>query len=138
MKESWYANDAGAGGSFTDLRRFFLCLQEIGAAYGYFPEPTKSILVVRAHNQFVAKSTFEDLQFKVTTGSPFIGSQGNKEEWVREKVAFWSSAVTDLALAALSHPQTAFAGLQKLLQHEWQFVQRVIDDIGDFFVDVED
>jgi hypothetical protein len=58
--------------------------------------------------------------------------------WVREKVTFWSSVVTDLAFAALSHPQTAFAGLQKSLQHEWQFVQRVIGDIGDCFDDVKD
>jgi hypothetical protein len=58
--------------------------------------------------------------------------------WVQEKkVTFWTSAVTNLALAALSHPQTAFAGLQKSLQHEWQFIQRVIEDIGDCFFDVE-
>jgi hypothetical protein len=42
-----------------------------------------------------------------------------------------------LAFAALSHPQTAFAGLQKSLQHEWQFIQRVIGDIGDCSFDVE-
>jgi hypothetical protein len=57
---------------------------------------------------------------------------------MREKVAFWLSAVTVLAFAALSPPQNAFAGLQKSLQHEWQFVQRVIDNIGDCFVDVKD
>jgi hypothetical protein len=142
VKQPWYADDAGAGGSFTDLRQFFLRLQEIGPAYGYFPEPTKSILIARAHNQHTAKSTFQDLQFKVTTGSRYlggyIGSQADRELWVREKVTFWSSAVTDLAFVALSHPQTAFAGLQKSLQHEWQFVQRVIADIGDCFFDVED
>jgi hypothetical protein len=59
------------------------------------------------------------------------------ELWVQEEVTFWTSAVTALAFAALSHPQTAFAGLQKSLQHEWQFIQRVIDDIGDCFFDVE-
>jgi hypothetical protein len=42
-------------------------------------------------------------------------------------------AVIGLAFAAFSHPQTAFVGLQKLLQHKWQFVQRVIDGIGDSF-----
>ena len=50
VKQPWYADDAGAGGSFIDLRKFFLRLQEIGPAFGYFPEPTKSILIVRAHN----------------------------------------------------------------------------------------
>jgi hypothetical protein len=69
----------------------------------------------------------------VQTGSRYlggyIGSKAGRELWVQEKVTLWTSAVTDLAFAALSHPQTAFAGLQKSLQHEWQFIQRVIDDI---------
>jgi hypothetical protein len=77
----------------------------------------------------------------VQTGSRYlggyIGSKADRELWVQEKVTFWTSAVTDLAFAALSHPQTAFAGLQKSLQHEWQFIQRVIDDIGDCFFDIE-
>jgi hypothetical protein len=46
--------------------------------------------------------------------------------------------VTDLAFAALSHPQTAFTGLQKSLQHKWQFIQRVIDDISDCFSDIKE
>ena len=50
VKQPWYANDAGAGGSFTDLQKFFLRLQEIGPTFGYFLEPSKSILIVRAHN----------------------------------------------------------------------------------------
>ena len=142
VKQPWYADDAGAGGCFTDLRKFFQRLQEIGPAYGYFPEPTKSILIVRAHNCTIAKSSFKDLQFKVQTGSRYlggyIGSRVDRELWVQEKVSFWTSAVTDLAFVALSHPQTAFAGLQKSLQHEWQFIQRVIDDIGDCFFDIEE
>ena len=128
VRQPWYADNAGAGGSFTDLRNFFLRLQEIGPAFGYFPEPTKSILIVRAHNRPEARSCFKDLRFQVETGSRYlggyIGSKADRELWVQEKVTFWTSAVTDLAFAALSHPQTAFAGLQKSLQHEWQFIQR--------------
>jgi hypothetical protein len=109
----YYADDAGAGGCFTELRQFFLGLQEIEPAYGYFPEPTKSILVVRAHNRTTAKSSFKDLQFKVQTGSRYlggyIGSQADWELWVQAKVSFWTSVVTDLAFATLrSHLQTAF------------------------------
>ena len=35
-------------------------------------------------------------------------------------------------------PQSAYAGLQKLLQQEWAFVQRVIPGIGDNFGPVEE
>jgi hypothetical protein len=95
-------------GSFPDLQKFSLWLQEIGPAYGYFPEPLKSILIARAHNRTRAKSTFDDLDFKVQTGScqvgGYIDSKANRELWVQEKVTFWTSAVTDWAFAALSHP----------------------------------
>jgi hypothetical protein len=142
VQKRWYANDAGAGGSFTDLQKFSLSLQEIGPAYSYFREPLKSILIVRANNCTRAKSTFEDLSFKVQSGScqdgGYIGSKANHELWVQEKVTFWTSAVvTDLAFAALSQPQTALAGLQKSLQHKWQFIQRARDDIGNCFFDVK-
>jgi hypothetical protein len=34
--------------------------------------------------------------------------------------------------------KNAFAGLQKSLQHEWQFIQRVIADISDCFTNIEE
>jgi hypothetical protein len=97
---------------------------------------------VRAHNHTIIGSTFKDLHFQVQIGShylgSYIGSQADRGLWVQEKVSFWTSAVTDLAFAALSHPQTAFVGLQKSLQHKWQFIQRVIDDIGDCFFNIKE
>jgi hypothetical protein len=93
VKQPWYMDDAGAGGCFADLRHFFLCLQEIGPAYGYFPEPTKSILIVRAHNRTNSKSSFKDLQFKVQTTSSrhlggYFGSQADQELWSRRRSPF--------------------------------------------------
>jgi hypothetical protein len=79
----------------------------------------------------------------VQTGSRYLGGYiSSHADWdlrVQEKVAFWTRAVTDLAFAALSHPQTTFTGLQKSLQHECQFIQRAIEDIiGDCFFDIKD
>ena len=39
---------------------------------------------------------------------------------------------------ARKHPQSAYAGLQKSLQQEWEFVQRFAPGIGDAFVPVEE
>ena len=36
------------------------------------------------------------------------------------------------------HPQTAYTGLQKSLQQEWDFVQRITLDIGSVFRPMED
>jgi hypothetical protein len=45
--------------------------------------------------------------------------------------------VKELVSAAKHFPQTAYSGLQRSLQQEWRFVQRVISDIGDHFDEVE-
>jgi hypothetical protein len=44
--QPWYADDAGAGGAFKGIRQYFEKLQEKGPRRGYFPEPSKSILIV--------------------------------------------------------------------------------------------
>ena len=44
--QTWYADDAAAGGKFDELRVYFKLLLKYGPARGYFPEPAKSILVV--------------------------------------------------------------------------------------------
>jgi hypothetical protein len=46
VKQPWYADNAGAGGKVSDIRSFFRKLQEIGPNFGYFPEPSKSTLIV--------------------------------------------------------------------------------------------
>ena len=46
VTQPWYADDAGAGGAFKEVQAHFQDLQSMGPARGYYPEPTKSILVV--------------------------------------------------------------------------------------------
>jgi hypothetical protein len=55
-----------------ELRAFMKELQEIWPAYGYFPEPSKSILVV-THSLVPVRSNFKDLGFQATTGSHYQG-----------------------------------------------------------------
>ena len=50
----------------------------------------------------------------------------------------WAESVRTLAMVACKHPQSAYAGLQKSLQQEWAFVQRVTPGIGDNFGTVEE
>jgi hypothetical protein len=50
VEQPWYADDEGAGAKFDKIECFFRRLCEIGRLFGYYPEPTKSILIVRQHN----------------------------------------------------------------------------------------
>ena len=46
IKYTWYADDASAGGSITDLWRWWSGLKQHGPGYGYFPNPRKTIFLV--------------------------------------------------------------------------------------------
>ena len=50
VTQPWYADDTGAGGTFTEVQAHFQDLQVRGPARGYYPELTKSILVVTPGN----------------------------------------------------------------------------------------
>jgi hypothetical protein len=52
--------------------KYFEKLQEKGPGRGFFPEPSKSILVVQEHNKAAAKIAFQDLGFTIVTGKSFL------------------------------------------------------------------
>jgi hypothetical protein len=112
------------GGNFDSIWSLFKKLQEIGPHYGYFPEPSKSILIVPKHNLKAATAAFTDLEFKVTTGSHhlggFIGEKDARgDTWNKEKVENLIDGVKELASVAVKYPQSTYdTGLHKLLQQE--------------------
>jgi hypothetical protein len=90
---------------------------------GYFPEPSKSILVAQDRNKEEAEEAcFKDLDFKVMTGScylgGFIGDKAEQQEWVEDKAQTWADRVLELSKVAGRHPQAPHARLQKSLQQE--------------------
>ena len=54
-----------------------------------------------------------------------------------ENIKGWTESVEILAGVSCKHLQSSYAGLQKLLQQEWEFVQWVTPGIGDAFRPVE-
>ena len=57
--------------------------------------------------------------------------------WLAAKIKGWSEAVEIFAGVAPKHPQSTYAGLQKSLQQEWVFMQRVTLGVGKGFGPVE-
>ena len=68
--------------------------------------------------------------FRIKTGYRYLGSYiGGKErqtEWVEKKTSDWIKAVENLAEVDVYVPQSVYAGMQRALQQEWTFMQRVI------------
>ena len=46
VKQVWYADDATACGSLPDIHRWWNELTSIGPTYGYFPDQSKTGLIV--------------------------------------------------------------------------------------------
>jgi hypothetical protein len=84
VEQPWYANDAGAGRKFAEIYPFFCKLQEIGPSFGYFPEPSKIILLVCQHNLEVTQTTSLYFNFKVTMGSCYMGGLIGKDVALRD------------------------------------------------------
>ena len=52
------------------------------------------------------------------------------EAWVKPQVDVWAHRVKVLAKIARRHPQSAYAGLEMLLQLEWQYLLRNAPRVG--------
>ena len=72
-----------------------LCSQ--GPAFGYFPEPTKSLVVVGEQFKTKAKALFHDLGVQVVTGhrclGGFIGDLHDRDMFACNKVNQWLNHV---------------------------------------------
>ena len=132
----------GEGGGFKDVQTHLQYLQARGPAQGYYLEPTKIILVVAPGKVVRAEEHFRGLGIRVVTGhrylGGFLGDMAAEREWVEKKVQGWKESVRILEGVALKHPKSAYAGLQKSLQQEWVFVQRVTPGVGAAFGPVEE
>jgi hypothetical protein len=97
---------------------------------------------MQEHNKAAAEITFKDLGFTIITQTRylggFIGFAKDQSDWVNSKTSDWSKAVGELSPVAARFPQSAYAGLQKSLQQEWQFLQRVTDGLGKEFRGIEE
>ena len=47
VRQAWYADDDAAGGSITCLADYWADIQRIGPGYGYYPNPKKTVLLLK-------------------------------------------------------------------------------------------
>ncbi|MGL5814518.1 MAG: reverse transcriptase domain-containing protein, partial [Aeromonas sp.] len=125
----WYSDDGNAAGLFPDLKIFLTRLTTLGKPYGYHVQPTKCQLITRHLDK--ANTAFPSTRHGsviITSGNRFlgghIGSDTHFTSWLTAKIQTWATAIASLSTAAPRFPQSAYTGLQKSLQQEWQHVQR--------------
>ena len=141
-KQNWYADDSACAGSLVHIKDWLTLLLHHGPGFGYFAEPTKSVIVVKEPLLETARNLFSDLEVDVVTASRFLGGcVGNEEEihqYVRSKVDLWTKHVERLAQAARAYPQSCYAAFTRSLSCEWAFLQRVVGDCDEEYVPLRD
>ena len=73
VMKPWYADVTGVGGTFYSLQEHMRDLLVRGPPWGYFPETTKSILVVYPQNVQQEEEHFHGMGVQVVTGSCYLG-----------------------------------------------------------------
>ncbi len=139
--QTWYADDSSCIGDLSEVKKWFELLVREGPKFGYFPEPSKSVLVVGEKFSKQAEKLFGNLGVKIVRGCRFLGGYvGDREgceTFVQTKVNDWCNNIVRLAKVSGGQPQAAFAALVRSFQHEWGFLQRVISVSPDWFEELK-
>ena len=146
-EQIWFADDSAAGffsnSLLNTLRRWWDLLNEIGPAYGYYPNGCKTWLVVKHALLSKAQHIFGDLDVRISTeGRPYlggaIGCTGYVNSFFQQKVAGWVEEITKLAQISTSQPHAAFTAFIHGVSSKWTYLSRVVPGIADLLQPVED
>ena len=93
VTQTWYSDGIDAGGTFTGIQRHLDNFLLQGPLRGYFPESTKSILVLSPQNVPQAEAFLRGYGIQVVTGirylGVFVGTEAAQDWWLEEKVDVW-------------------------------------------------
>ena len=95
VTQAWFADDSSAAGNLSGIFKWWNKLSEIGPQFGYFPNPSKCVLIVKDEDmKLKAKKIFQRQGIEITTKGKrhlgaVVGSQEFKKEYLEEKVNSW-------------------------------------------------
>ena len=83
VKQVWFADDCTSSGSLFDLFQWWHRMTELGPQYGYFPNPSKSFLLVKPDSLNSAKDLFHDSNISIVSdGARVLGVPVGTSEFV--------------------------------------------------------
>jgi len=129
-------------GSCSKLRLFWDHLSDLGKVYGYYPNSSKTHLIVKEQFLQKANEVFAGTGINVTTNGQrhlgaAIGKRSSVEEYVKMKVSQWTTEVRQLADIAKTQPQAAYSAYVHGLSSRWIFLSRTIPNISHLLEPVE-
>ena len=110
--------------------------------YGYYPNSSKTHLIVKEQFLQKANEVFAGTGINVTTNGQrhlgaAIGKRSSVEEYVTMKVSQWTTEVRQLADIAKTQSQAAYSAYVHGLSSRWIFLSRTIPNISHLLEPVE-
>ena len=131
-----YADDLTAAGMVRGLKIWWDKLSELGPGFGYFPEATKSWIIVKEQYEDLAREVFGGTGVKITNEGKrhlraVIGSNSYRTSYVEEKIDKLINQVKILSKIAKIEPQAAYKCFVSGLKHKSNYIMRTIPGIED-------
>ena len=95
--QAWYADDCAIRGPAKSVARVMRRLLELGPAWGYYPEPDKSVVICDPTDEDGLKAALAEFDFRYSDGEryigAFVGSEAARAAWLAPKVKAWADGV---------------------------------------------
>ena len=120
VNQTWYSRNGGTLGTFTNVDLYFNSLNRFGPGCGYFPEPSKIILIVHPDNLEYIKRSVLSHDFKVCTGARYLGvfirDDDSKCDWIKVRMQLWEHKILKISKTAGKYPQESYAVVLCVIQ----------------------
>ena len=138
-RQLWSTDDASAGGHLTDLMTWWKKLNQLGPAFGYYPNASKTWLVVKEEHLELAQELLAAHGVKVTTSDhkhlgSAIGDETYMDIFFQKKV----QKLNILSEIALTEPHAAYCCFIHGLKSTWNYSMHTTPGTGDFLAPIED
>ena len=142
-KQVWFADDATAGGNLDSLKAWWNRIVDLGPDYGYYPNASKTWLIVKEENLEEATTLFEGTGVAITAEGrrhlgAAIGTHDFVERYIQQKVSAWIHEVDRLSSITITQPHAAYAAFSHGLSSKWTYLARTIPDCEDLFKPLEE
>ena len=142
VKQVAYADDLTGAGKITDIRSWWDCVIDKGSKFGYIPNASKSVLIVKPEFYERATEEFRDTEVKVTKEGErhlgaVIGTESFRERYVQDKVTSWVTEIQTLSNIARTEPQAAYSAFTYGVKHRWNYLMRTVPNIGPLLAPLE-
>ena len=134
-KTAAYADDLTVAGRIDQMRIWWNTLCGLGPKFGYFPEGSKSWIVVRKNAKDRAQTIFDNTKIKITTDSKrhlgaVAGTANFQQNYMKEKINQWIQELRILSKIAWYEPQAAYSCFVTGFKHKPTYFMRTISNIG--------